>query len=70
MTLRRLPQLICGYLIKGKPCGKEPIRFFKNLRRNEYVGFCREHANEYPEGWAAFKPVSKEEAITHEVMNS
>jgi len=78
MTSQKLP-LVCEYAVSkdapthlrpGKICGKEPTKFFKNLRRDIYVGFCEEHANEYPEGWAAFKPVSREEAVAHEVMDS
>ena len=62
--------IICEYLVKGEVCGRDPVKYFKNLRRNTYVGFCEEHSTEYPEGWAAFKPVSREEAIAHEVMDS
>lgn len=79
MNPQKLP-LVCEYVVcKGKGskrddprgiCGKEPVKFFKNLRRGVYMGFCEDHAREYPEGWAAFKPVSKEEAVAHEVMDS
>lgn len=74
MTSQKLP-IVCEYMESPlsccrHKCGKEPTKYFKNLRRNIYLGFCEEHANEYPEGWSAFKPVSKDEAITHEVMDS
>ena len=81
MSSQNLP-LVCEYIIERghkpgksatnlpKLCGKEPVKFFKNLRRGVYCGFCEEHASQYPDGWAAFKPVSKEEAVAHEVMDS
>lgn len=81
MTSQKLP-LVCEYIVeKGhepgqkitelpKICGREPVKFFKNLRRGTYCGFCKDHAEQYPEGWTAFKPVSKEEAVAHEVMDS
>jgi hypothetical protein len=69
MTSQKLP-LTCEYRVKGQACGGEPVKFFKNLRRGIYMGFCEKHVNEYPDGWAAFKPVSKEEVLTHEVMDS
>jgi len=74
MTKDQKHPLICEYTfttpIGESVCGKVPIKFFKNLRRSIYMGFCECHANEIPDGWAAFKPVSKEEVVTHEVMDS
>lgn len=51
-------------------CGKDPIKYYKHLKRHIYIGFCEDHSKSYPEDWAAFKPVSKEEVVTHEVMDS
>ncbi len=70
--LCRQEPLVCRYVsVSGiEQCGKEPIKFYKDLRRDVYIGFCKDHASKYPEGWAAFKSVPKEEAITHEVMGS
>jgi hypothetical protein len=66
--------LVCEYIIErqsGKICGKEPVKFFKHLRREGvYTGFCEEHKSEYPSDWSAFKPVDREEVVAHEVMDS
>ena len=61
----------CAYRLRdGHNCGKEPIRYFKHLKTGVYIGFCEEHKENYPKGWSAFKPVSKDEVVTHEVMDS
>jgi hypothetical protein len=54
----------------GRICGRDPVKYFKHLKMGVYVGFCKEHKSQYPENWSAFKPVSKDEVVTHEVMDS
>jgi hypothetical protein len=70
--IQRKPRepLACQIMVRGRPCGKDPVRFYKHLQKAAYIGFCEEHANQYPEGWSAFKPVDAEEVITYEVMET
>lgn len=61
----------CAYRFHdGHICNGEPVKYFKHLKTGVYVGFCEDHKEKYPEGWSAFKPVSKDEVVTHEVMDS
>ena len=63
--------VVCMFKYRtGKICGEEPTKFFKHLKTGVYVGFCDEHGQSYPDSWSAFKPVSRDEVVTYEVMDS